>query len=120
MGAVKKITYKGKEIIYFDFRECAEEEMIQLLDQGQEMIVHDNHKTLRLTNLHRAYATNTFMARANAFGKATKHLTQKAALVGITGAKKVLFKAYNFLIGEAARAFDTEEEAKEWLIKGDS
>ena len=92
--------------------------MIQLLDQGQEMILHDNHKTLSLANFHQAYATPTFMAHANAFGKAIKHLTQKVALVGIKGgAKTVLFKAYNSLIGEAARAFDTEEEAKEWLIK---
>jgi hypothetical protein len=117
MGSVKKITYKDKEIIYFDFQECSEDEMIQLLDQGQKIILRDNQKTLRLANIERAYATKKFMGRANEFGKATKHLTQKAALVGIVGAKKVLFKAYNFIIGEAARAFDTEEEAKEWLVK---
>jgi hypothetical protein len=107
MGTVKKITYKDKEIIYCDYRNCSEEEMIQLLDQGQAMILHDNHKTLQLGNITHVYATPKFMAHAKEIGKAIKHLTQKEAIVGITGAKKVLFTAYNLLMGGVARAFDT-------------
>jgi hypothetical protein len=117
MGSVKKITYKGKEIIYCDYRDCSEEEMIQLLEQGQAMILHDNRKTLQLTNITRAYATRKFTARANDVGKTIKHLTQKEAIIGIVGAKKVLFRAYNLIMGGVVRAFDTEEEAKEWLVE---
>lgn len=118
MRNVEKITYNGKEIIYFDYRDCSEEEMIQILHQGQEMILHDNCMTLQLDNFNRAYATPTFMAHAMEVGKTIKHLTQKQAIVGLTGAaKKVLFNAYNTLIGGVGRAFDTEDEAKEWLSK---
>jgi hypothetical protein len=47
-----------------------------------------------------------------------KHLTHKEAIVGVSsGAKKVLFNTYNRLMGGIGRAFDTEEEAKEWLIE---
>jgi hypothetical protein len=117
MGSVKTITYKGQEIIYTDFRDCTEEEMLQLLDQGQELVLQGKQQTLQLTNITRAYATRKFTVRANEVGKATKHLTRKEAIVGITGAKKVLFRAYNLLMGGVARTFETEEEAKEWLIR---
>ena len=42
----------------------------------------------------------------------------KNAALGITGVKKILLQAYNLVCGEnALTPFDTEEEAKEWLVK---
>jgi len=43
--------------------------------------------------------------------------TEKGAVLGVTGIKKVLLNAYNMVAGEKLRAFDSEEEAKEYLVK---
>ncbi len=117
MGSIKTITYKGQQIVYTDFRDCTEEEMIQLLDQGQELLLQGNQPTLQLINITRAYATSKFVARAKEVGNATKHLTRKEAIVGVTGAKKVMFYMYSQIMGGVSRAFETEEEGKEWLIR---
>ena len=40
----------------------------------------------------------------------------KIAVVGITGIKKIFLNVYNQFIGGKTKAFETEEEAKEWLV----
>ena len=42
---------------------------------------------------------------------------KKQAVLGITGAKKTLFDLFNSLTGNKTRTFNTEAEAKEWLIQ---
>jgi len=47
----------------------------------------------------------------------TKELTSKEAVVGVTGAKKILLRITQLFAGMQLRPFDTLEEAKEWLIQ---
>jgi len=71
---------------------------------------------LRLVNISDTPATRRFTAYIRQLGKDTKHVSVKGAIVGITGAKKVLLSGYNRLLGGAMRPFDDEEAAKEYLV----
>lgn len=114
---VKKIIYKGKEIIYVDYRGESEDQMLNTATTLKELLLSENKAHLRLINISDAFATTRFTNYIRQLGKDTKHIPTKAAIVGITGAKKVLLLGYNRILGGAMRPFDDEETAKEYLIR---
>ncbi|WP_258099246.1 hypothetical protein [Marinoscillum pacificum] len=114
---VKKIFHKGKEIIYVDYRGETEDQMLNTAENLRSMIMKDEKEHLRLVNITEAFATTKFTNYIRQLGKDTKHIPTKAAIVGITGAKKVLLLGYNRILGGAMRPFDDEDTAKEYLVK---
>jgi hypothetical protein len=110
------ITHKGREILYVDYRGMKEQDILEEMDKATEFALKENRPLLRLSNMTDVYAVPSVVDKAKASGKRTKHLTIKRAAVGITGAKKVLFNAFNRVSGNNARAFDDVEEAKDWLV----
>ena len=117
MSGFSKIIYKGKEILYLDHRGRNEDEMIETLKEAEAVMLAENKLCMQLINISNAFATPNFMKIGNEAGKRVKHLTLKSAVVGVTGAKKVLLNGYNALTGGKMKAFETEEEAKEFLIE---
>jgi hypothetical protein len=117
MDRVQKIQYKGKEILYVNYGGLREKEMIETLNHAEDIIISDNKPHLQLINITDAFATTGYMTAVKAFGKRTQDLTDKSAIVGITGVKVLLLKSYNLVSGGKLKAFKTEEEAKEYLVK---
>jgi len=111
------ITYKGKEISYFDYRGLKIEEILKTIDEAMIKALHENKARPQLSNLTGVYAVPEFMGKVKEAGKKTKHLTTKSAVVGITGAKKLLLNTYIAFTGANMKAFDDEEMAKEWLVE---
>jgi len=111
------ITYKGKEISYLDYRGMKLEDILKTIDEASKKALLENKRRLQLSNLTDIYAVPEFMEKVKEAGKKTKHLTIKSAVVGVTGAKKLLLNTYNMFTGANLKAFDDEESAKEWLIK---
>jgi hypothetical protein len=111
------ITYKGKEISYLDYRDMKLEDVLKTIDETTNISLQENKRRLQLSNLTGMYAVPAFMEKVKEAGKKTKHLTLKSAVVGITGAKKLLLNTYNTFTGADLKAFDDEESAKEWLVK---
>ena len=116
MSGIQKITYKGSEIIYVDYRGKSEDEMLEVAASLKEYLLSDPGEHLRLVNISDTPATRKFTAYIREMGKQTKDIPVKGAIVGITGAKKVLLSGYNRLLGGAMRPFDDEETAKEYLV----
>lgn len=116
MIGIQKIRYQGKEIIYIDYRGQSEDEMLQTAASLREFLLSDPGEHLRLVNISDTPATRKFTAYIRELGKETKDIPVRAAIVGITGAKKVLLAGYNRLLGGAMRPFDDEETAKAYLV----
>lgn len=120
MGGVSKITHKGKEIIYVDYRECKDEvEMIEVIQAASDLISHERKENLQLANMTGAFVTAGFMKEAKKIVKSTPKLAKKRAIVGIESAGRLfLLKVYNMVIGsnDAVKPFRTIEEAKDWLV----
>ena len=116
MSAIQKINHKGQQIIYIDYRGLDEESMIAKAESLREFLLSDPGFHLRLVNITDTPATRQFTSFIRQLGKETKHIPVKAAIVGITGAKKVLLSGYNRLLGGAMKPFDDEETAKEYLV----
>jgi len=111
------INYKGKEISYLDYRGLKLEEILKTIDDAVRTSVQENKRRPQLSNITGVFAVPEFMDKVKEAGKMTKHLTSKSAVVGVTGAKKLLLNAYNAFTGAGLKPFDDEESAKEWLIK---
>ncbi|WP_436515003.1 hypothetical protein [Ekhidna sp. To15] len=116
MPGIQKITHKGKEIIYVDYRRRSESEMLEIARSLKEFLLSDPGYHLRLVNIADTPATRKFTAYIRELGKETKGVPVRGAVVGITGAKKVLLSGYNRLLGGAMRPFDDEETAKDYLV----
>jgi predicted ABC-type exoprotein transport system permease subunit len=117
MNSYSIITYKGKEIVYADYRKTqSEQEMIDILEATNLFIMDENIPRLVLTNITGVFVLPDFLKKAKELGKQTKHLTVKTAIVGITGPKKTLLRFYNLFTDMDMKPFDTEEEAKEYLV----
>jgi len=115
---VKYIQYKGKTILYCDFRNLTAEEGIATLDAEAREMKTWKEKGLILCDYHNSKGTSEFMSHAKKLGKEVfAPMTLKAAAIGVTGIQSVLLQAYNAFSKDKLVPFATEEEAKEWLIK---
>ncbi len=120
MAGVKKITYKGVEIIFADYKNCkSEAEMLEILHQMAETVKKLDGPYLQLADLTNAYLTKGYMQELKKMAKTLPQTAKKRAIVGMNSkAKKILLEIYNMLIAkDKVTPFDTLEEAKEWLIK---
>lgn len=116
MSGYKLINYKEKEILYVDYRGMAKDDILKTMDEATEFALKENRPLLRLSDMTGVFAVKEIVEKAKESGKITNHLTIKRAAVGITGAKKVLFNAFNRVSGNHSRAFDSVDDAKEWLV----
>ncbi len=119
MGNVSKIIYKGKEIIYVDYRGATStEEMIALVHEAKRIIIEDNKKYLLLSDLRGVRGSKEYIDELKKAAQGTPKLAEKRAVIGIDSiARKVLLKAYNLVLGSRVyRPFNSEEEAKDWLV----
>jgi hypothetical protein len=115
---IKWIEYEGKKILYCDFRGAKDEtDMIDLLRQSIKIGSKNDQPCPVLSNFEGTYLSQGFMDEAKSLSKQYTQKIKKRALVGITGVKKILLKAYITLTGEQTNmVFDTEEDALKWLI----
>lgn len=115
---VSYIYYKGKKILYADFTNQVGDQGISTLDDEAKAMEDWTEKGLILNNFHNAKASPAFMAHAKKLGKEVFVRTvYKSAAIGLTGLQMVLLQAYNSFTKDKIIPFNTEEEAKEWLIK---
>lgn len=114
---IKTFVFKGKEIVYFDFRGLTEDQdVIDLLHKARDYTLQLGHPNLQLTNVTGVYFTPAVMKNIGILNE-TEHLVIKDALVGVTGAKRILFQIYSTIVKGKTKAFDDEDSAKEWLIE---
>jgi hypothetical protein len=115
---VSYIQYKGKKILYVDYRNMTGEQGIATLNEEAKEMENWTQKGLVLNDFRNAKASAEFMAHAKKLGKEVfVFKVQKTAAIGITGVQSILLQAYNAFSKDKLVPFATEEEAKEWLIK---
>ena len=115
---VKYIQYKGKTILYIDYRNMTGNEGIATLHEEEKEVRTWTQPGLVLNDFRNSKATSEFMAEAKRLGKELfSAMEKKTAAIGVTGIQNILLQAYNAFSKDKLVPFATEEEAKEWLIK---
>lgn len=115
---ISYITYKGKEILYIDLRESkTEQRSKELLSETVKAYQESAGNLIALTNVEGAYMNPEIIEETKKYAKSLFTLkAKKRAMVGVKGLKKMIFKIYAKISGNNIRLFDTEEDAKEYLV----
>ena len=118
MKGISTITYQGKTILVVDFAEMGKtkETTLELIEaMKDEFLKHPLKSVLALINVTHIYfhiktlhAFRQFQEEIGPYGK-------KVVIVGLKGLMK---SGFNSVAGsnKNVKAFDSETEAKEWLV----
>ncbi|MBN2531906.1 MAG: hypothetical protein JXB88_03385 [Spirochaetales bacterium] len=112
------ITYKGHKILYIDHTGLKENEIVENMNHANKIMMEcSDTKLLLIINFTDTFGTEKIMVKLKSPDSiAAMKKVKKTAVLGIVGIKKILLNAYNQFIKQNVRAFNTMEEAQEYLI----
>jgi hypothetical protein len=116
------IEYKGKKIFYQNFAghffnyEAVKDE----LDEVQKVVISQpKNSVLVLADFTDTAIAGDLMQALNASSTLTKDFVKRTAVLGVTGIKKRLAEILTKLTGQELKHFESEAEAKNWLVQED-
>ncbi len=110
-------TYKGKKIMRVNFNECASpEELEELAYKLRDEVVSSSGNLLILNNYEGVFLNPQFMNKVKELAKAAQGKVDKSAVIGVGGVKRILLNGYNAYAKRNVKAFDTADQAKEYLV----
>ena len=117
MERVQFVQHNGKEILLLDFSRCTVTDALALIDEAAAAIrTRPQQSLLTLTDVTDMRFDDKLSQRMKEFTAINKPYVKAAAVVGVTGLKKILFDAVMVFSKRKIHAFDNRETAKAWLI----
>jgi hypothetical protein len=117
--AVMEITYQGKTIIYSNNTGLKGEALLENMNNVAKLLNSTVNKVGILHNFSGAVVGPEFMKAAKEVTFKYKDKILKIAMFGLSPEMKVLLNLYNMITKQGAKAFSTENQAKDWLIADD-
>jgi len=115
--SVEWIDHKGKRILYIKYQGLTPEQMIEQVRSAAKTIVASKSKeVLSLSDVSECFIDKQFLEVAKEQGAISLSFTKKAAVVGVTGVKKILLNSVNLVAKKPRKAFDNVKDAKDWLV----
>ncbi len=110
-------AYEEREILCGDYTNLSGSQFARLV-QGLAVHISKTGKNdiLLLIDLNNSSMNKESVNACGEAGRRIKPLVKKAAILGIKGLKLAILKVVILTSNLEGQAFDTEEEAKEWLI----
>jgi len=119
MEGISSIFYQGERIYWIDFSHCGEtkEDTIKLIDAIAEQFEKNPlHSVLAIIDVSHAFFHFDTLKTFSSLEKRCGQYEKKVAVIGLKGLKKAGFnKAVSFQKKGTVKAFDSEQEAKDWL-----
>jgi hypothetical protein len=114
---VKFIRHQEKEILFLDFSNSGTEEVLKIIEDAKRVIsTKPENSLLTLTDVTNARFNEEVGEGMKQFTAHNKPYVKAAAVVGITGLKRVIFGAVMAFSKRNLQSFDDMEQAKHWLI----
>jgi len=118
MERVQFIHHRGAEILFLDFSRCSIEEASVLIEAAAAVIQsRPLQSLLTLTDVTDIRFDPQLSQRMKEFTAHNRPYVRAAAVLGVTGLKKILFEAVMIFSGRKLHTFATSEEAKSWLAE---
>ena len=118
---VKWIEHRGRKILSIDYTGIKmEKEMIALLNSVPSFLkdLQKGENLYAITDLTGCYATPGFMEAAKKMEKEVfSQYNLKSSILGITGPKAILLKAFNLVSKIKLEPFHTRKDALDYLCK---
>ncbi|HEX3044638.1 MAG TPA: hypothetical protein VHY08_07770 [Bacillota bacterium] len=121
MEGISRITYKDREILYTDYSHIgtSKTKVLDLIHRvANEISKHPPQSVLALTNIADLHFDLDIILAFKKARELTTSFERKVAFIGVNGLIKVVFNSIVDLTNQhITRAFETEMEAKEWLVE---
>ncbi len=113
---VNFIKHHGKEILVLDFSNCSIDEVCSTIVAAKSVIRAQPQKSLlTLSNVTNARFNEEVTQQMKEFTAHNKPYVKAAAVIGISGFKKIIFEAVMMFSKRNIQTFSTTDEAKDWL-----
>ena len=113
---IKFILHSGKEILLLDFSGCSADEACGVIEQAMPVVkTRPEHSLRTLADVTNMRFDDRLSQRMKEFTAHNKPYVKAAAVVGVTGLKKILFEAVMIFSKRKFHAFDDQDQAKNWL-----
>ena len=114
---VKFITHQEKEILFLDFSNSETDEVLRVIEDAKRVISRrPEQSVLTLTDVTNARFNEEVGEGMKQLTAHNKPYVKAAAVVGITGLKKIIFGAVMAFAKRNIESFDDVEQAKKWLV----
>jgi hypothetical protein len=115
---VSWINYEGKKLLFVDYNGVINEnELLKILYEEIEILKKETQRQFILVNIGNSYSTEKYRQEVQRLTKeVVKNKTEKSAIVGMVGLKKIIFGTMIKFSDGHVRLFDTVEDAKKWLV----
>ena len=112
------VQHKGREIFLIDFSHCSEKEMLLLIEQVRSIIARQAPGSLlTLADFTGAQVDKRVATRLKEVLVLDRPYVKRSAWVGTESVPHVFYENIKSFSQRDFPAFETREEAMEWLIK---
>ena len=116
MERVCFIEHKGKRILLIDFSNCHPPEILEIMKEAGSMVsAQPKGSLLTLTDGTNARYNSTVTQALREYTKNNQPFVKAAAVVGMTGLRKVVIQTLSLLTKREFSLARNREEAKEYL-----
>jgi hypothetical protein len=114
---VKFINHGGRDILFLNFVDCSTNDVLQIIDDAKQVIgTQPEGSLLTLTDVTNARFNEAVTERMKDFTTHNKPYVKAAAIIGISGIKKIIFEAVMMFSRRKIHIFNDMNEAKDWLV----
>ena len=118
MGKVSWIYHKGIKIVHLDLANALPRDFYPVLEEGAKVIRYQvPNSVFTLTDVINARYNRDISQKMKEFTRENKPYVKAAAVLGITGLKKIIFSAILKFSKRTIQVCNNIEEAKEWLVE---
>ena len=116
MQRVRFIEHKGKKLLHLDFSHIKAGEVLPIIDQAKSTIgTQPPRSVYTLTDVTETGFNTQVSEAMKEFVAHNKPYVAASAVVGVTGLKQIIFNAVMKFSGRHLHAFDSLDQAKDWL-----
>jgi hypothetical protein len=116
MARVQFIEHKGARILHIDFSGLDPRGLEEAIAEARAMIDHQPPDSLfTLTDTSNGRFDDAAVKKLKEYTQHNKPFVRTAAVVGITGIKKIILSGVRLFTGRDFALFDDVPSAKDWL-----
>ncbi len=118
MERVSFINHGGKDILLLDFSDMKATDAIAMIEHARGVIGgRPENSLLTLTDVTDIRFNDDLSRKMKEFTVHNKPYVKAAAVVGVTGLKRIIYNAVTAFSGRNISTFDDREAAKRWLVE---
>jgi len=115
------VDYKGNQIYYVDYSYIkSNDEFLSIIKETnsfrEKVKAQGKKNLLMLVDVTGSFVYGEVLDEIKKAGKHTKEITAREAVVGVTGAKKILLKVVQTFTKMNLKVFGNVDDAMNWLV----